>query len=92
MDRKRKYEEEQKGRLKVHPANRSSSRYKCLNCSKIFEADPKLIYNETVGQYCFCGYMNIFTFDSSFNMIQRIGCKMEYPEYHRLSNLEETRK
>jgi len=66
------YYNRQTGRQKIHPANRRYSLYKCLKCAEFLRDDPRLLNNEEVCQYCPCGYLNIFTWDSALNMIQRM--------------------
>ena len=72
MGRLKNHYNRQIGRQKTHRANRKYSFYKCLKCGEFLKDGPRLFNNEEVGQYCPCGYLNIFTWDSALNMIQRM--------------------
>ena len=72
MDNLRNNSNRQREGQKTHRANRRYSLYKCLKCGEFLRDDPRLLNNEEVWQYCPCGYLNIFSWDSDFNMIQRM--------------------
>jgi hypothetical protein len=72
MNKLRSYYSRQRGRQKIHPANRRYFVYKCLNCRKYLRSDVHLLNNEEVCQLCTCGYLNKFTWDDSYNMMQRM--------------------
>ena len=87
MDNLRNNSNRQRRRQKIHPANRRYSRYKCLNCGEVLRSKPRLINNEEVWQYCSCDYLNIFTWDSALNMIQRMKrATIDYSEFSKSSN------
>ena len=82
MKDRRNCSEREIEKVKIHPANRRYSLYKCLKCGKFLRDDPRLFNNEEVRQYCFCGYLNIFTWNSALDMIQRIKiATIDYAEF-----------
>ena len=88
MRRFRKRPMEEPDGTRIHPANRLYSSFSCLNCSRSLKTEPKLLNNEAVVHFCECGYMNKFTWDSSFNMIQTIYRTSITPEqYRKMPNL-----
>lgn len=70
------------------PKYRDYGRFTCLNCYRLLRSEPKLTTNETVKQYCNCGYMNVFNWDLSGNTIRTIYRTSIIPEqYRKMPNL-----
>jgi DNA-directed RNA polymerase subunit RPC12/RpoP len=89
MNKLKNYYGRQPCRQKINPANRRHNDYKCLNCGAFLRHEPRLINNEEVLRCCFCGYLNIFSWDSVLNIIQRMtGVTIDYSEFGKLPKLE----
>jgi hypothetical protein len=43
-------------------STKHSSPVNCLNCGRLLRSEPYLLSNDSVSQFCPCGYDNIITF------------------------------